>query len=114
MADVRVSIILRDISRAHTADAVKDLLRCWQWEILELYSPDMNLCDYDLFAKMKEPLRGTRYNTREDIIWALGWTHWTSTEVDALMVYDIFHKFGRRWYTWETIVLKECKCVYLK
>jgi len=39
---------------------------------------------------------------------------WTSTEVGVLMVYDTFHKFGRRWYTWGEIILKECKCVYLK
>jgi hypothetical protein len=32
------------------------------------YSCDISPCDYDLFAKMKEPLRGTRYNTREEII----------------------------------------------
>jgi hypothetical protein len=28
--------------------------------------------DYDLFAKMKEPLQGTCYNTREEIICPLG------------------------------------------
>jgi hypothetical protein len=32
----------------------------------------MSPCDYDLFAKMKVPLRGTRYNTREEIIRAVG------------------------------------------
>jgi hypothetical protein len=35
------------------------------------YSPDMSPCDYELFAKMKE-LRGTRCNTREGIIGAVG------------------------------------------
>jgi hypothetical protein len=29
-------IILHDNARAHTADAVKNLLRSWRWEILEL------------------------------------------------------------------------------
>ena len=29
--------------------------------------------DYDLFAKVKEPLRGTRYNTRDKLIRAIGW-----------------------------------------
>ena len=39
---------------------------CWQWVILEhwLYSPDMSPCNYDLITKVKEPLRGTRYNMR--------------------------------------------------
>ena len=51
-----------------------DLLRRWQWQILEHppYSPDMSPCDYDLFAKVKEPLRGTRYNTRDELIRAIG------------------------------------------
>ena len=44
-------------ARSHTA-AVTDLLRRWQWGILEHppYSPDMCPCDYDLFTKVKEPL----------------------------------------------------------
>jgi transposase len=51
-------IILHDNARAHPADAVEALLRRYRWEILEHppYSPDTNLCDYDLFTKMKEPL----------------------------------------------------------
>jgi transposase len=76
MADVPASIILHYNTRALTADAVKDHLRRWRWEILEHppYSPDMSPCDDGLFAKVKEPLRGTRYNTREEIIHAVGWT----------------------------------------
>ena len=49
-------------------------MRRWQWEILEHapYSPDMSPCDYDLFAKVEEPLRGTWYSTRDELIRALG------------------------------------------
>jgi transposase len=67
-------IILHDNARAHTANVVTDLLRLWRLEILEQppYSPDMSPCDYDLFTKMKEPLRGIHYNTREAIIRAVG------------------------------------------
>jgi transposase len=66
-------IILHDNARAHTADAVEDLLHYWQWETLEYpsYSPNMSTYDYDLFAKMKEPLRGTCYNTKKEIIHAV-------------------------------------------
>ena len=32
------------------------------------------LDDYNLFAKVKEPLRGTQYNTRDELIHALGWS----------------------------------------
>ncbi|KAJ4450301.1 hypothetical protein ANN_01721 [Periplaneta americana] len=36
--------------------------------VLTRYDP----CDYDRFTKVKEPLRGTRYNTRDELIRALG------------------------------------------
>ena len=67
---VQNPIILHDNARSHTTTAVMDLLCCWQCESLEHppYSPDMSSCDYDLFAQVKEPLRGTRYNTREELI----------------------------------------------
>ena len=67
-------IILHDNARNHTAAAVTDLLCRWQWEILEHppYSPDMSPCNYDLFAKVIEPVRGSRYNTRAELIHALG------------------------------------------
>jgi hypothetical protein len=50
------------------------LLGRWRWAILEhpSHSPGIRPCDYDLFAKMKEPLRGTRHSTREEIIRAVG------------------------------------------
>ncbi|KAJ4442473.1 hypothetical protein ANN_04059 [Periplaneta americana] len=71
---VQNPIILHDNARSHTAAAVKDLLHRWLWEILEHppYSPDMSPCDYDLFTKVKEPLQGTRYNTRGELIRAIG------------------------------------------
>ena len=36
------------------------------------YSLDMSPCVYYLFAKVKEPLRGTRYSTRDELIHAIG------------------------------------------
>ena len=58
-AAIQNPIILNENARSHTAADVVDLLHRWQWEILEYppYSPDMSPCDYDLFAKVKEPLR---------------------------------------------------------
>ena len=63
-------------ARSHTAAAVTDLLYRWQWEILEhlLYLHDVSPCDYDLFAKVKEPLQGTQYNIRDELIHAIGWS----------------------------------------
>ena len=73
---VQNPISLHENARNHTVAAVTNLLRRWQWEILEhpSYSPDISPCDYDLFAEVKEPLRGTRYNTRDELIRAIGWS----------------------------------------
>jgi hypothetical protein len=67
-------IIIHDTARVDTADAVEALLLRWQWEILKYpsHSPDMSQWDYDPFVKLKEPLRGTRYSTREENIGAVG------------------------------------------
>ena len=41
------------------------------WNI-QTYSSDMSPCDCDVFVKVKEPLRGTRYNTRDEALRAIG------------------------------------------
>ncbi|KAJ4445986.1 hypothetical protein ANN_12672 [Periplaneta americana] len=63
-------IILHDNARSHTAAAVKDLAMGDSGTsiVLTRYDPR----DYDLFTKVKEPLRGTRYNTRDELIRAIG------------------------------------------
>ena len=45
------------LARRYSVAAVMDLLHRWHWEILKhsLYSPYLSSCDYDLFAKVKEP-----------------------------------------------------------
>ena len=62
-------IILHDNSTPHKAIRVRDLLRRWMCEVLEHppYSPDLSPCDYDLIPKLKAPLRGHRFRTRDDI-----------------------------------------------
>ena len=69
---IQYPIIFHDNARSHTA-AVTDLLRRRQWEILQHppYSPDMSPCDYNLFAKVKESLRGDRHNIRDELIRAI-------------------------------------------
>ena len=73
---VQKPIIPYDNARSHPS-AVTDLLCRLQWDILEHpqhppYPPNMSQCDYALFANVKEPLRGTRYNTRDELIRAIG------------------------------------------
>ena len=62
-------IILHDNATPHKAICVRNLLRCWRWEVLEHppYSPDLSPCNYDLIPKLKAPLRGHRFRTRDDI-----------------------------------------------
>ena len=76
---VQNPIILHDDEWSYNTAAITDLLRLRQWEILEHtpYSADMKPCDYDLFAKVKEPVRGTRSNTRDELIRALGRSVWS-------------------------------------
>ena len=61
-----------DNAPVHMARAVTDVLAGYKWELLEhpRYSPDLAPCDFHLFPKMKEHLRGQRFETEEDIIQA--------------------------------------------
>ena len=67
-------IIFHYNAMSHTATAFPDLLRRWKWEIMEHppYSPNMSLCDYNIFAKVKEPPREIRNNTRDELMRATG------------------------------------------
>jgi hypothetical protein len=49
---------------------------------------------------MKEPLRGTRYNTREEIIRAVGRSLLDIKRSGRADGVRCLHKFGRRWYIW--------------
>ena len=62
-------IILHDNATPHKVIYVRDLLQCWRWVVLEHppYSLDLSPCDYDLIPKLKVPLRGDRFRTRDDI-----------------------------------------------
>jgi hypothetical protein len=69
-------LVLHDSARCHVARPVQDLLAQWQWETVEHppYSLDMSPCDFDLFPKMKEPLRGKRFRSVEEVMQAVGWS----------------------------------------
>lgn len=56
-------IILHDNARSHLHTSVSSVFDENGWEILPHppYSPDMSPSDYDLFQKLKEPLRGVRF-----------------------------------------------------
>ena len=60
-------IILHDSARRHFA-AVTDLFVAGNGGFWNIHSTHpMSPCDYDLFVKVKEPLREIRYNRRDEI-----------------------------------------------
>ena len=62
-------IILHDSATPHKLICMRDLLGRWRWEVLEhpLYSPELSPYDYYLIPKLKAPLCGHRFRTRDDI-----------------------------------------------
>ncbi|XP_035229771.1 histone-lysine N-methyltransferase SETMAR-like [Stegodyphus dumicola] len=66
-------IVLHNNARCHVAHNATLLLLQWQWEIQKHppYSPDMSPCDFDLFPKLKEPLRGHRFPDVSSVLHAV-------------------------------------------
>jgi len=62
-------LILFDNARPHLGKAVTDLLSKYEWEMLPHapYSPVMSPPDFDLFPKLKEPRRGHRFSSLEEV-----------------------------------------------
>jgi hypothetical protein len=60
---------LHDKARPHLRKGVTDLLSKYEWEVLPhaSYSPDMNPQDFDLFHMLKEPMRGHRFPSLEEV-----------------------------------------------
>jgi transposase len=61
--------ILHDNARPHVGKVVTDSLSKYEWEVLPHapYSPDMSPPDLDLFHKLKEPMRGHRFPSLEEV-----------------------------------------------
>ena len=59
-----------DNAPVHTANMVTELLRLYNWEILNhpRYSPGLVPCEFSLFPNIKENLRGQRFESEQDII----------------------------------------------
>jgi transposase len=62
-------LILHDDARPHLGKVVTDLLSKYEWEALPHapYSPDMSPPEFDLFHELKEPMRGHRFPTLEEV-----------------------------------------------
>ena len=59
---------MHDNARPHLGKAVTDLLSKYEREVLSHapYSPDLSPPDFDLFPKLKEPLRGHSFSSLEE------------------------------------------------
>ena len=66
---VAESLILHDNVRPHIAEVVTRKLRDYGWKVLlhVPYSPDVGPPDFDLFPKLKEPMRGRRSSSLEEL-----------------------------------------------
>lgn len=62
-------VILHDNATPHVSMHVTSLLTSYTWERLRHppYSPDLSPCDFDLFPKIKESMRGVRFPDLEEL-----------------------------------------------
>ena len=62
-------LILHDNAHPHIANVIIEKLLVYGWEVLlhPPYSPDMSPPDYDLFPKLKKPMRGRHFSSLEEL-----------------------------------------------
>jgi histone-lysine N-methyltransferase SETMAR len=62
-------LILHYNARPHASGAVSEILEKYGWQVLPHppYSPDMSPPDFDLFPKLKKPLRGKCFRSIEEV-----------------------------------------------
>jgi histone-lysine N-methyltransferase SETMAR len=89
-------IILHDNCRVHVARVIVDLLQKYGWEVLPHppYSPDLSPCDYDLNPKLKEPMRGHRFQDIDELMARLTQEIW---RLNRSKVLDGIQKLPERW-----------------
>jgi hypothetical protein len=60
---------MHDNACPHLGKVVADLLSKYEWEVSPHapYSPDMRPPDFDLFPKSKQPMRGQRFSSLEEL-----------------------------------------------
>jgi histone-lysine N-methyltransferase SETMAR len=62
-------LILHDNMWPHASGAVLEILEKYGWQVLTHppYSPDMSPLDFDVFPKLKKPLRGKCFRSIEEV-----------------------------------------------
>jgi hypothetical protein len=68
-------LILHENARPHLRKVLTDLLSKYEWEVLPRapYIPDMSPPDFNLFHKLKEPMRGHCFPSLEEVSAAVTW-----------------------------------------
>jgi histone-lysine N-methyltransferase SETMAR len=66
---IRRPIILIDNVRLHFVPEVMEFIEQENWEILPHppYSPDLNPCEFDVFHRIKRPLKGRRFENPQEL-----------------------------------------------
>jgi transposase len=61
--------VRHDNARPYASGAVSEILEKCGWQVLPhpLYSPDMSPPDFDLFPKLKKPLREKRFRSIKEV-----------------------------------------------
>ena len=89
-----------DNASAHSSHLIQTFLAKNQTPVLQQapYSPDMAPCDFWLFRKLKKPLKGTRFQTRQEIMAA------TTAELNSIPK-EAFSACFQQWrHRWEKCV----------
>ena len=76
-------LLLHDNARPHTSHETSAAIQRLGFEVLQHppYSPDLSPCDYYLFAEMKRPLKGKKYESPQALASAVHqWVKSTPTE----------------------------------
>ena len=75
--------LLHDNARPHTANATKELLASFKWDVLNhpAHSPDLAPSDYYLFTSLKLHMGGKSFSTDEEVKeeWRSGRRGWRET-----------------------------------
>ena len=106
----RMPSILHDNATPHKAAIIKAVFEEYHCEVLKLpsYSPDLSPSDYDLFPKLKEPLRGIRYDDLNELYRVVNAVV-GDISVAQQQVLRNYHGDGSQQLNQWAIILRECK-----
>jgi histone-lysine N-methyltransferase SETMAR len=96
-------LILHDNAHPHLGKVVTDLLSKYEWEVLSHvpYSPEMSPPDFDLFPKLKEPMRGHHFSSLEEVSATVTWA------IQGLNKIGTLNGIGNLPKQWDAVIEKQ-------